>query len=68
MGQTPLSDKEKEMIENDRVDLNEYFTPPTPEQLTRLLQGESPDEVFKKEENEEEVEIDFTVEDENIPF
>lgn len=60
MGQTPLSDKEKEMIENDKVDFEEYFKPPTPEQLVRLLQGESPEEVFKKEEDEEEVEVDFT--------
>lgn len=61
LGQTPLTDKEKQMIEKSRVNFETYLKAPTPEQLTRLLNGESPDEVFKSEENNEEnLEVDFT--------
>lgn len=40
------------------IDLEEYFSPPTKEQVTRLMNGEDPKEVFSKQESEsEEVEL-----------
>lgn len=60
LGQTPLTDKEEKDIEENRVDFATYLKAPTPEQLTRLLNGETPDEVFKEEPDEEDIEVDFT--------
>lgn len=61
---TELTEEEQKNVEATDIDLEEYFRPPTPEQLTRLLAGEDPDDVFQSEEevtgDSEEIEVDFT--------
>lgn len=61
MGQVALSEKDKTLL-NSRIDLDEFFTAPTNEQITQLLKGMTFDEVFKhnNEEDSEEIEVDFT--------
>ena len=46
---TPLTDDEKAI---ERHDLKEYFAAPTVDQVTRLVNGEDPQEVFKSEDVE----------------
>lgn len=63
----PLSDADMKLLEN-RVNLQEYFTPHTNEQILRILNGEAWEEVMKREEEvvpleetvgtEEEIEIE----------
>lgn len=66
MAMTEITEEEQELIDAVDIDLEEYFKPPTPEQLRRLLDGEDPEEVFRdensenEEENSEDVDIDFT--------
>jgi len=52
-----LTAEAREELRSKATDLNEYFKPNTPEQILRLLQGEAWEDVFKYEENEEEIEI-----------
>lgn len=57
-----LSAKEIEEI-GELEDIGERTKPPTPEQLTRLLDGESPDEVFastEESDDEGDFEVDFS--------
>lgn len=57
MQKQPLSEDEKALASN-RVDLDEFFTAPTNEQLVEILNGKTFDEVFKSE-DVEDVEVDF---------
>ena len=64
-----LSDDDLELIDGFAVDLDEYLNIPTREQWLQLLEGEEPADVFKpnnyeEEEDDEEVEVDFTTDDE----
>lgn len=58
----PISDKDKKEIEN-KLDLSEYFTPHTPEQITALISGSTWEEVMyndstsEEDEKEEEIEL-----------
>jgi|GEM_PF-1627946 len=49
----PLSESDKKLIEN-MVDLNEFYKPHTPEQILRILNGETWESVMKKEEVEDD--------------
>ena len=55
----PLSKEDKDLIAN-KIDLDEYFKPTTPEQITRLLNGESWEEVMYEDNDENEE--DFSLE------
>lgn len=56
----PLSDKDKELIEN-KVDLNEFFKSHEPSKIVRILNGEAWDEVMyentKTNEKDEDIEV-----------
>ncbi|RJE47704.1 hypothetical protein A7K50_03385 [Dehalobacter sp. MCB1] len=58
---TPLTDVEKKLIEEGRVNLNDFFKPHTNEQIMRILNGEEWNEVMKsnqeEKDNDEEVVI-----------
>jgi hypothetical protein len=41
-----LSDIDKDLIDNKRIKLDEYFKPHTPEQILRLLNGEAWEDVM----------------------
>jgi len=41
-----LSEEELALVEAGRTDLEEYFAKHTPEQITRMLNGEDPKEIF----------------------
>jgi hypothetical protein len=43
---SPLSDIDKDLIDNKRIKLDEYFKPHTPEQILRLLNGEAWEDVM----------------------
>ena len=55
----PLSKEDKDLIAN-KIDLDEYFKPTTPEQITRLLNGESWEKVMYEDNDENEE--DFSLE------
>ena len=61
----PLDDKEKEMIA-EKIDLAEYFKPHTNEQVLRIVNGETWDEVMMNNENIDnkvnEQEVEYKVE------
>jgi hypothetical protein len=64
---TPLTEEELKIIEENRIDFNEYFKAFTPEQIIRILNGENIEDVLKdsneeveNNEDEEDIEIDFT--------
>ena len=51
--QEPLPTAVANKVEENKVDLEDFYKTPTPEQLTRILNGEDFAEVFKREEAEE---------------
>ena len=71
---TELTDEEKEAIASNTLNLDEFFSTPTKEQLVRILAGESVDAVFSNQDKIEEdntvddIEVDFTDTDEDTPF
>jgi hypothetical protein len=50
---TPLTDIDKDLIDNKRIKLDEYFKPHTPEQILRLLNGEEWEKVMASNQDEE---------------
>lgn len=58
--QSPLSDEDKELIAN-KIDLQDYFKPHTFEQITRIVNGESWDDVMKSNDDNDDMEEDIVV-------
>lgn len=56
--ESPLSDEDKAAMDN-KIDLDEYFKPHTPEQILRLLDGEEWNDVMNGTESDEEESIEL---------
>jgi hypothetical protein len=46
----PLSNEDLALVEEGKIDLDEYFKPHDPDKILRIMQGEDWNEVFKREE------------------
>lgn len=58
----PMTEEDLKLIEENKIELNEYFKPNTPEQIVRILNGESFSEVMKESYESEDEEDEIVLE------